>query len=48
VLHFVGKLNIPTSQEDMEAAGIFDAYEQYAGSYVSTNGWINFVVNPCG
>ena len=33
------------SQEDMEAAGIFDAYEQYAGSYVSTNGWINYVVD---
>jgi glyoxylase-like metal-dependent hydrolase (beta-lactamase superfamily II) len=33
------------SQQDMEAAGIFDAYEQYAGSYVSTNGWINYVVD---
>ena len=48
MLQCVGKLNKPTSQEDMEAAGIFDAYEQYAGSYVSPNGWINYVVNPCG
>lgn len=32
------------SQQDMEAAGIFDTYKQYAGSYVSTNGWINYVV----
>jgi cyclase len=33
------------TQEDMQEAGIFDAYEQYAGSYVSTDGWINYVVD---
>jgi glyoxylase-like metal-dependent hydrolase (beta-lactamase superfamily II) len=33
------------SQQDMEAAGIFDAYKHYAGSYVSTDGWINYVVD---
>jgi len=33
------------SQQDMQAAGIFDAYEQYAGSYVSTNGWIEYIVD---
>ena len=33
------------SQQEMEAAGVFDAYEQYAGSYVSTNDWINYVVD---
>jgi hypothetical protein len=33
------------SQQDMEAAGIFAAYEQYAGSYVSTSDWINSVVD---
>jgi len=33
------------SQQDMQAAGIFDAYKQYAGSYVSTNGWIEYVVD---
>jgi len=33
------------TQQDMEAAGIFNDYEQYADSYVSTNGWINYVVD---
>ncbi len=33
------------TQEDMEAAGIFDEFEQYAGSYVSTSDWINYVVD---
>jgi tetratricopeptide (TPR) repeat protein len=33
------------SQQEMEATGVFDAYEQYAGSYVSTNDWINYVVD---
>jgi tetratricopeptide (TPR) repeat protein len=29
----------------MEEAGIFDAYQNYAGSYVSTSDWINYVVD---
>jgi len=33
------------SQQEMEEAGIFDAYQNYAGSYVSTNDWINYVVD---
>lgn len=33
------------SQEEMEAAGIFEPYEQYAGSYVSTNGWLDNVID---
>ena len=33
------------TQEEMQAAGVFDAYKQYAGSYVSTNGWIEYVVD---
>jgi cyclase len=33
------------TQEEMEEAGIFDAYQNYAGSYVSTNDWINYVVD---
>lgn len=33
------------SQQDMQAAGVFDAYQQYAGSYVSTDDWIVYVVD---
>jgi cyclase len=33
------------TQQEMEEAGIFDAYENYAGSYVSTSDWINYVVD---
>jgi len=33
------------TQQDMQSAGIFDDYEQYAGSYVSTDDWINYVVD---
>jgi len=33
------------SQQDMETAGIFDDYQQYAGSYVSTSSWIEYVVD---
>ena len=40
-----GQLAAGKTQVEMEAAGIFDGYEQYAGSYVSTKGWINYVVD---
>lgn len=33
------------TQREMEEAGIFDAYRNYAGSYVSTSDWINYVVD---
>jgi tetratricopeptide (TPR) repeat protein len=33
------------SQQEMEKEEIFAAYEQYAGSYVSANGWINKVID---
>jgi glyoxylase-like metal-dependent hydrolase (beta-lactamase superfamily II) len=33
------------SLQDMQAAGVFDAYKQYAGSYVSTDDWIEYVVD---
>jgi len=33
------------TRADMVEAGIFDAYEQYAGSYVSTDEWIDYVVS---
>ncbi len=39
------ELKAGKSQEDMEAAEIFKAYEQYAGSYVSSNDWINYVID---
>ncbi|MCW8927034.1 MAG: MBL fold metallo-hydrolase [Xanthomonadales bacterium] len=32
------------SRADMIEAGVFDAYQQYAGSYVSTDEWIDYVV----
>jgi cyclase len=31
--------------EDLIQAGAFDAYEQYAGSYVTTDEWIDYVVS---
>ena len=33
------------SQQQMEERQIFKAYEHYAGSYVSSNDWINYVVD---
>mgnify|MGYP001823510937 FL=1 len=30
--------------EDMVEAGVFDEYEQYAGSYVTTDEWVEYVV----
>lgn len=39
-----GQLAQGKSREDMVEAGIFDAYEQYAGSYVSADEWIDYVV----
>ena len=39
------QLEAGKTQEQMVAAGVFDDYEQYAGSYVSTDGWINYVVD---
>jgi len=33
------------SREDMKQAGILDAYQAYAGSYVSTDKWIDSVVD---
>jgi len=38
------QLAVDKTREDMVEAGIFDAYEQYAGSYVSTDEWIDYVV----
>jgi glyoxylase-like metal-dependent hydrolase (beta-lactamase superfamily II) len=31
------------TRKDMEAAGIFDAYKHYSGSYVSASDWIDYV-----
>lgn len=33
------------TQDDMVETGIFDAYEQYAGSYVTADEWIEYVVD---
>jgi len=33
------------TQEQMQEAGVFDEYSQYAGSYVDTDGWIEYVVH---
>jgi glyoxylase-like metal-dependent hydrolase (beta-lactamase superfamily II) len=33
------------TMEDMQAAGVLDDYKEYAGSYVSTDKWIQYVVN---
>ncbi len=33
------------TREDMTKAGVFDAYKQYAGSYVSTEEWLDYVVS---
>lgn len=33
------------SLEDMKKEGIFDAYQAYAGSYVSTDKWIDYIVD---
>ncbi len=32
------------TMEDMQAAGVLDDYQQYAGSYVGTDEWIKYVV----
>ncbi len=32
------------TMEDMQAAGVLDGYMQYAGSYVGTDDWIEYVV----
>jgi glyoxylase-like metal-dependent hydrolase (beta-lactamase superfamily II) len=31
--------------EEMQHAGVLDEYEEYAGSYVDTDGWIEYVVD---
>jgi len=33
------------TQEEMQEAGVFDKFEHYAGSYVSTDDWIAYVVD---
>ena len=33
------------STEEMQAAGVLDEYKQYAGSYVGTSDWINYIVD---
>ena len=39
------ELAMGRSLADMQEAGIFEAYEQYAGSYVSTSDWVEYVVD---
>lgn len=33
------------TQDDMVEAGVFDAYEEYAGSYVTADEWVEYVVD---
>ena len=33
------------SMEEMQEAGVLDEYEEYAGSYVGTDGWIEYIVD---
>jgi len=33
------------SMEEMQEAGVLDEYEEYAGSYVGTGGWIEYIVD---
>lgn len=40
-----GELAAGKSRQDMIDAGVFDAYSQYAGSYVGTDEWIDYVVS---
>jgi glyoxylase-like metal-dependent hydrolase (beta-lactamase superfamily II) len=39
------KLAEGKTQEEMQEAGVLDDYQEYAGSYVDTNGWIEYVVD---
>ncbi|MCP4897685.1 MAG: tetratricopeptide repeat protein [bacterium] len=38
-------LSAGKTKEQMQEAGVLDEYKDYAGSYVGTNGWINYVVD---